>query len=86
MKVKFIVIAPNYWGKGDTPEKALTALRKEMGRALKSTEPRLWYVTNDPDAHVDDFGALCYHTTEGLWVTRCETSGHQEELWPWGDK
>lgn len=79
MTLTFVALIPNYWGKATTPEKALANAQKEAGS--KRNTPVMIYVTNDPDCYVDDFGSFCYHTTEGMWVTRWH-DGLQTEVWP----
>jgi len=81
MKLTFVAIIPNHWGKGNTPDKAMANAMKEAGSRKRQTRFML-YVTNDPECYVDDFGGFCYHTSEGMWVTRIDSEGKQDELWP----
>jgi hypothetical protein len=80
MTLKFVAIIPNYWGKADSPQEALKIAMRESGSRKKV--PHILYITNDPKCWVDDFGSFCYHTTEGLWVTKIYSDGIQVEVHP----
>ena len=81
MKLTFVAVIPNYWGKADTQEKALQIAHKESGSWRKTK--RVIYVTNDPDCYCDDIdGGLCYHATPGIWVVKITPDDKQVQVWP----
>lgn len=78
MKLTFVTIIPNYWGKGDTPAKSLANAQKESGS--KKKVPSILYITNDPECYVDGMGSFCYHPSESVWATKVTPSDEQVEL------
>lgn len=61
-KTTYLCVAPNYWGRGDTVERA----KKECRAAGGSLKRYIVFASTDPTMHVDDFGTVWAAKGTGL--------------------
>lgn len=65
-----IAVGPYCWGKGDTVQEAVAAMRKNwpgMPREPYSLKKVSLIFCNDPDAYVNDMGGLTRHK-DSTWL------------------
>lgn len=57
-RTHFIVLVPNYWGKGETRKEALANLKKSSHRTYKKDQ-QIWYKVH-PETRIDEMGRFRY--------------------------
>jgi len=79
--VKYLVMMPHSWGKGDTIEEADKKARQEGGHGRKKTQRVVFEF--DPDktqaAYIDDFGMLCWKGERPKKLDEAEKSENGSE-------